>query len=49
MYLRSGLPRSLRKYIGMPFGPKALRGHALDKAEAISSCVIEWDDDFSAG
>ncbi len=49
MVTRSGLPRSLRKYIGMPSGPGALWGHALDRADAISSIVIKGNEGFSAG
>jgi hypothetical protein len=35
--------------MGMPSGPGALYGHALERADAISSSVIEGGDDFSAG
>jgi hypothetical protein len=39
----------LRKYIGMPSGPRALSGRAIDRVDAISSIVIEGDEGFSAG
>jgi hypothetical protein len=32
----------------MPSGPGALWGHALERANAISSSVVERDEDFSA-
>ncbi len=35
--------------MGMPSGPGALWGHALDGVDAISSIVIEGDEGFSAG
>jgi hypothetical protein len=44
----SSLPRSLRKYIGMPSGPGALWGYAFDRVDATSSTVLEEDKVFSA-
>ncbi len=46
---RSGLPRSFGKYIGIPSGPGALWGRALERANVISSSVINADEDYSAG
>ncbi len=45
-YPRSGLPRSLTRYMGMPSGPGALWRRALDRVDAISSSVTEGDEDF---
>jgi hypothetical protein len=33
----------------MPSGPGAFWGRGLERADAISSSVIEWDEKFSAG